>query len=157
MCRLEEVVLNGDDKVSGTSIVVEDEALEALFSGVVVLDAGLQVLHAAALMLQQLTLYCSLLLESFSFDGMVPFSFSDHLNKAFGNPHDSCKIPLPSRQCSGSSSWGDDLDLQGWEVSASWQCLRRLSLQVDRVVRHDLIAVGVVKGAVEVFTEVEMQ
>ena len=121
------------------------------------LDAGLQVLHTAALTLQQLTLYRSLLLELFPFNGMVPFSFPDCLNKALGDPHDGCKIPLPSHQCSGSGSWGDGLNFRGWEMGAGWQHLRRLSLQVDRLVGHASIAIGVVKGAVEVLAEVRVQ
>ena len=49
MCRLEKIVLDGDDEVGGVSIAVENETLRAFFSGVVVLDVGLQILHEAVL------------------------------------------------------------------------------------------------------------
>ena len=49
VCRLKEVILDGDDEVGGAPILVEDKAFRALFGGAVVLDVGLQVLHAAVL------------------------------------------------------------------------------------------------------------
>ena len=41
---IEEVVLNGDDEVSGTSIAIEGETFRAFFDGAMVPDAGLHVL-----------------------------------------------------------------------------------------------------------------
>ena len=49
MCRFEEVVLNGDDKASGTPIAIEGEVLGTFFGGTMVLDAGLHVFQAAVL------------------------------------------------------------------------------------------------------------
>ena len=85
---------------------------------------------------------------------MIPLPLLGHFNKALCDPNDSCEIPLPRGQCSGGSLRRDGLDFWGWDTSASWQRLGRFGLQVDRVVGHASVAVGVVKGAVEVFVKV---
>ena len=56
MCGFKEVILDGDDKVCGALITVENKTFWGLLGRAVALDAGLQVLHAAALALQHRTL-----------------------------------------------------------------------------------------------------
>ena len=154
VCRLEEIVLNGDDEAGGEPIAVEGEALGTFFSGTVVPDAGFHVLQTAVLTSQQLTLYSPFSLEPLSFLGVVPLPSSDCFNQTLGDPHDRREVSLSNRQRRGRGPWGDSLDFGGRETSAGWRRSRGFGFHVDRLVGHALIAVGVVKGAAEVFAEV---
>ena len=85
---------------------------------------------------------------------MVPFSSPDRFDEALGNPHDRLQVSLPDCQHGGRGSWGDGLDLRGWEASTGWRRLRGFGFHIDGLVGHGLIAVGVVERAAVIFAEV---